>query len=508
MQNKQFVINTITTAVNLVIHFAISFFLTSYLVNAVGSTAYGFYGMANNIVNYALIVTNALNSLSARFIGIGVHNKDYKSAKMYYSSVFAGDLVFALIILLPSCFAIYNLEHLIHIPSELMFEVKLLFLIIFLNMCVNIVFSAFGCVYTIKNRLDITALLQLSSNIVKSAILIVLYVLLKPSIVYLGVATLIATLIIAFGNLFFTKKYMPEIGLDISFAKLKGIKEIVTSGIWNSLNQLSITLLNGLDLLIANLMVSAEAMGVLSIAGTIPGVISTFISSLSNMFTPKYLELYSHGDYPSLLKEVKNSIRFMTVVSVMPISFLIAFGVPFFKLWTPNTDIKMLYILSVIIILPHFSGGAINSVNYLYTVANKIKWPAIILLLTGVTNVVTVFVCLKFTSLGVYAIAGVSTVIGFLRNIFFNAPYAARCIKKPIYTFWPDMLKSLVCLLFAVAVGTVVNGLFKIDTWLKLILIGGICTAFTGLLVAIAVLSKEQKHFVISKIKGAIQNGN
>lgn len=508
MQNKQFVINTITTAVNLVIHFAISFFLTSYLVNAVGSTAYGFYGMANNVVNYALIVTNALNSLSARFIGIGVHNKDYKSAKMYYSSVFAGDLVFALIILLPSCFAIYNLEHLIHIPSELMPEVKLLFVIVFLNMCVNIVFSAFGCVYTIKNRLDVTAMLQLFSNIVKAIILIALYVILKPSIVYLGVATLIATLIIALGNLFFTRKYMPEIKLDIHFASLKGIKELVSSGVWSSLNQLSLTLLNGLDLLVANLLVSAEAMGILSIAGTIPGVISTFISSLSNMFTPKYLELYSHGDYPSLLKEVKNSIRFMTVISVMPISFLIAFGIPFFKLWTPNTDIKMLYILSILIVLPSFSSGAINSVNYLYTVTNKIKWPAVILLITGIANVSIVFVCLKFTSLGVYAIAGVSAVIGFVRNYCFNAPYAAFCIKKPIYTFWPDMLKSLICLAFAVAVGTVVNGLFKVDTWIKLILIGGVCTAFTGLIVAMAVLSKEQKHFVISKIKGVIQNGN
>ena len=508
MQNKQFVINTITTAVNLVIHFAISFFLTSYLVNAVGSTAYGFYGMANNVVNYALIVTNALNSLSARFIGIGVHNKDYKSAKMYYSSVFAGDLVFALIILLPSCFAIYNLEHLIHIPSELMPEVKLLFVIVFLNMCVNIVFSAFGCVYTIKNRLDVTAMLQLFSNIVKAIILIALYVILKPSIVYLGVATLIATLIIALGNLFFTRKYMPEIKLDIHFASLKGIKELVSSGVWSSLNQLSLTLLNGLDLLVANLLVSAEAMGILSIAGTIPGVISTFISSLSNMFTPKYLELYSHGDYPALLKEVKNSIRFMTVISVMPISFLIAFGIPFFKLWTPNTDIKMLYILSILIVLPSFSSGAINSVNYLYTVTNKIKWPAVILLITGIANVSIVFVCLKFTSLGVYAIAGVSAVIGFVRNYCFNAPYAAFCIKKPIYTFWPDMLKSLICLAFAVAVGTVINGLFKIDTWIKLILIGGVCTAFTGLIVSMAVLSKEQKHFVISKIKGVIQNGN
>lgn len=501
MRNKQFTLNTAATLVNLIIQFSISFFLTSYLVNVVGSTAYGFYGMANTVVNYALIITTALNSLAARFIGIGVHNNNLEEAKKYYSSVFVGDLVFALIIFIPSCIAIYHLEHLINIPIELVSDVKLLFFIVFLNMCCNVVFAAFGCVYVIKNRLDISAMLQMISNIFKALMLIVLYACFKPSIVYLGTATFLATIVVAAGNMYFSNKLMPGVKLSFAFAKVKAVKEIVTSGIWNSINQLSVVLLGGLDLLIANLMVSAKAMGVLSIAGTIPGVITTCLSALSNLFTPKFLKCFSHNDFDGLLAEAKNSIRFMTVITITPMSFLIAFGMDFFRLWTPNTDLHMLYTLSLLVLVPQFSGGAINSMNYLYTVANKVKWQAIVLFLTGISNVIIVFTLLKFTGMGVYAIAGVSAVMGFMRNFLFNAPYAAYIIKKPLWTFWPDMLKACLCLVIASAIGGIVAHIFVLDSWIKLILIGGCCTVFSGAAAALIVLSKEQKQMLLSKVK-------
>ena len=501
MKRRQFTWNTITTMLNLIIQFGLSFFLTSYLVRTVGDVAYGFFTMANTVINYALIVTNALNSMSARFIGIGIHSKNIDKACYYYSSVFFADLLFALSILVPSSMAIYHLDSLINIPIELVREVKILFFIVFLNMCCNVIFSVFGCIYTIKNRIDILSILQIVSNLIKATLLIFLYSLFKTSIVYLGIATLVATLVVAGGNIFFIKKYLPELKLSIHLAKLKQKKEIISSGIWNSFNQLSITLLNGLDLIVANLMVSAQAMGALSIANTIPGVISTCISALANLFTPKFLEYYSHGDYRKLLIEVKESIKFMTVISSMPISFLIAFGVPFFELWTPDTDIRLVYTLSVLVLLPQFSGGAINSMNYLYTIANKVKWQAIVLFGAGITNVVAVFTLLKFTDLGVYAIAGVSAILGFVRNFCFNAPYAAYCIKQPKYIFWPDMLKSCGGLIFSVCVGIGVNHIFSLDSWFKLIIVGGGCTIFTGGITSLLVLSRTQKKQICEKIK-------
>lgn len=504
--NKQFAINTSTIALNLLVSFAISFFLTSYLVRTIGSTAYGFYGLANNIVNYALIITTALNSMAARFIGVEVHRGNYNQASIFYSSVFIADLLFAAIIFIPSCVAIWYINTFFDVPNELIVDVKILFYIVFINMCLNIVAAVFGGVYMIRNRLDISSLIRVFSNIVKAVLLVFFYWRFKPSIVYLGTATLVATLITIISNIHFDKKLLPEVILDKRLSSWKAVKTIISSGIWNSLNQLSITLLHGFDLLLANIFISSTAMGVLSVAGTIPGVISACVFVLANVFTPIFLELYAHEKFNEIRKELKNSVKFMTLITCIPIGFLIGFGVPFYKLWVPNMDISLLYYLSLFVILPLFSGGAISGTNYIYTVTNKVKWQSIVLLITGVINLIIAYILLKTTSLGVYAIVGVSASLGIIRNIVFNAPYAAICIKQPFYILYPEMLVSLFCIIVWGGVGLLISNFFILDTWPKLIGVGVTYAIILTFATSFIILSKAQRLYLKNKISHFIKH--
>lgn len=503
--NRQFAVNSIATALNLVIQFGINFFLTSYLVRTVGSTAFGFWGLANSVVNYALIITAALNSMAARYIGIDYHRNNMREASGYYSSVFVADLLFALIILLPSCIAIFFIDRLISVPVDILLEVKTLFYIVFGNMCCNVTFSVFGCAFVIKNRLDISSALNIISSVMKASILVLLYWKLRPSIVYLGTATLCATLFVAVNNVIFTKRITPELKLHYSYFSFKSVKTIVSSGIWNSLNQLSLVLLHGLDLLIANLFVSAEAMGILSVAGMVPGVITTCVFSLAYIFTPRFLELYSLDRFEELFHNLKNSIKFLTIIMCIPLSFLVAFGMSFYQLWTPTTDVKTVYSLSILVLMPLFSGGGISSANYLYTVADKVKWQAIALLVTGILNIVIVCVMLKITNLGVYAIVMVSAIIGFIRNFFFNAPLGAYCAKQKLTALWPDLLISYACLAFCCIFGLFINHFVDLNTWVKLIFVGGGSTLLSSLIIAHVVLSYSQRVWLFNRIKSVFK---
>lgn len=508
MIKRRFASSAFATMLNLIIQFSISFFLTSYIVETLGEEEYGFFSLANNIVNYALIITSALNSMSARFIGYELHNGRTDKALKYYASVLFGNIIFSVLLIIPALLGVIYLQHLINIPANIVREVKLLFLIVFVSLCCNLIFAVFGGVYTIKNRMDVLGVINICANVTKALVLVAMYWLLKPSIIYMGIATLVAALVLGLGNLINKKRYCPELKFSIKNVNGASVKEILVSGIWNSLNQLSITLLHGLDLLLANLMVSSVAMGVLSVANTLPGVITTCISALAALYMPKFLEYFSHDDYGALLKEAKNSIRFMTVISCIPIGFLIAFGQPFFRLWTPSTDTQMVYNLSLLVILPQFSGGAINSFNYLYTAANKVKWQAIVLLLTGLINVSLVFILLQCSSLGVYAIAGVSAIMGLVRNYVFNAPYAAHCIKQPWYIFYMDMVKSLIALGLTVGLGFWVQEFFAVNSWLELLVYGAVSIGVGAIINILLVLSKEQKKELRQKIKGVFHRSN
>lgn len=506
MQYKQqFAINSIATVLNLVIQFGINFFLTSYLVRTVGSTTFGFWGLANSIVNYALIVTTALNSMAARYIGIDYHRGNMRNASGYYSSVFVADLLFALIILIPSCIAIFYIDRLVSVPPEIVTEVKTLFYIVFANMCCNVVFAVFGCAFIIKNRLDLSSLLSIISNVMKAALLILLYWRFKPSIVYLGTASLITSIFYVVSCVLITKRITPELTLRYQYSSFKDVKTIVSSGVWNSLNQLSVVLLHGLDLLIANLFVSAAAMGLISVSGMIPGVISTSIFTLANVFTPRFLSLYSLDKFDELFSELKNSIKFLTVITSIPVGFFVAFGLSFYKLWTPTTDVVNVYYLSLLIILPLVSGGTISSTNYLYTVADKVKWQAMILIVSGLLNVTIVFLLLKWTNLGMFAIVGVSAVMGLIRNIFFNGPLGAYCAHKGYTALWPEMFKSYGCLALCVIICFIVNHFFVTDTWLKLIVVGGAASLLSTYLISMILLTASQRKKLFSMVKRYIR---
>lgn len=64
--NKQTTINLITSLAAFVINAGISFVLTPYILEKLGNEAYGFIGLAYDFVNYAGILTLALNSMSCR----------------------------------------------------------------------------------------------------------------------------------------------------------------------------------------------------------------------------------------------------------------------------------------------------------------------------------------------------------------------------------------------------------------------------------------------------------
>lgn len=500
MSRRQFAINSGASTLNLFIQFSVNFFLTGYLVARLGSTAYGFFALACTVVNYATIISNALNSMSARFVGYEYFNNNLKGAIKYYSSVLYGDMAFVAILLLPAIVFLFNIDGFIDIPPDLENDVKLLFLLVFLNLCVSVGGAVFSIVYVIKDRLDLSSVREIVSNLLRAGILVALYSIFDTSIVYLGIASLTAAVYVLTVNYYASRKLMPEIRPDFRSVKIGAIGEIAGAGIWNSLNQLSILLLHGLDLLICNKMVSPLAMGYLSVATTLPNAVSSCISSFSYIFTPRFLEHFSHHNFEALVADVRNSIKFMTVISCIPITFLVGFGLPFYRLWTPNTDVNTVFLLSVLVVLPNFTGAAINSVNFLYSVVNKVKWPAIVLLCTGVLNVVLIFILLKATDWGIYVVVIVSAALGLLRNIVFNAPYAALCIKQKFYAFYKDLFTSFALLSLGCALSWSINSFIGPDNWVTLILTGGTVSLLIAIANAMLLLSKQQRKFLVNKL--------
>lgn len=97
--NRQQMINLFAGIIVFIVNLSISFFLTPYIVKQLGSAAYGFIGLSNNILSYAGLLTIAINSMAGRFVAIEVHCNNIAKANTYLSSVICANIVFSAIIM-------------------------------------------------------------------------------------------------------------------------------------------------------------------------------------------------------------------------------------------------------------------------------------------------------------------------------------------------------------------------------------------------------------------------
>lgn len=207
--------------------------------------------------------------------------------------------------------------------------------------------------------------------------------------------------------------------MNFNLFSFKLVKVLISAGIWSSIGYLSTALNRGLDLLICNLTLGAGLMGLLSIANTVPHCIDNLITTIANIFTPRFTILYAKDNTDLLVEETKFSSKIMSFLMTAPLAGFIAFGNKFYTLWQPTKspdEITIIQILSVLVCISYLFTCHTRTLSSLFTVCNKLKASVLISLVCGVLTVIIVLLLIHFTPLGVYAIAGVSSVLSVLKR--------------------------------------------------------------------------------------------
>lgn len=504
-ENKKISINIVMSVASFLITIFISLFITPYIVEQLGGEAYGFVGLANNFVSYASLITVALNSMSSRFVSIEIYKKNYKEASKYFSSVFYANLAIAAVLLPVMAVFVWKMQCFLDIPSNLLVDVKWAFSIVFVQFLSNILLSRFEIATFVSNRLYLEQRNNIISAILRLVVIIVCFAMLETRISFLTLGSLIGALFVYSMNFYYTRKFIPELRVQKEFFDMQYIKRLISSGIWNLLNKLSSILLDGLDLLITNIFIGAVEMGALSLSKTIPAMFMSLRGTLDYPFTPTMMKCYAEGDTDGVVKYARMGNKVLGVFMIAPMATFIVYGMDFFSLWVPSQDSMMIQILSMLSIISLLAGACINSVHTIFTITNKLKVNSFTILLTGIATVITNFILLKTTDWGVYIIAGVSSVYGFLRNFIFTPLYGAYCLGVKKITFYHEILTGMICLIINLFVGAGLHYFLQGETWFSLIGSCGIMALICLTINFFVVLSKEERVWIINAIKIKLQ---
>ncbi len=469
-EKKQTAINLIAKIISYATTMLISFFLTPYLVEKIGKEAYSFYPLANNFVNYMSVITIALNSMASRFITITLTKGDKRKANEYFVSIFYANLIMALVLLIPMLLIVAFLEHILDIPIALVGSVKLLFSLVFISMLVNLLTTVFGVAVFSQNRLELASIADIIIGITRVALYAILFLVFDPNIAYVGVVSLAVAVLTVLIQRYYTHKLLPFMEFKREYFNPHAIKEVVSSGVWNSVNQIGVTLLSTIGLMICNRLYGASAGGDYSIALTIPQFMNGIVNMLSAVFLPGLTIKYARGDKQEVINHVHMAQNTIGMIVNIPIAIFMAVGINFFKLWMPSVDPNHLQILSFLAIGYLLVTSVAWPISNLNTVMNKVKVPALVMLATGVVNVLSIFLTYKFTDLGMYSIPLGQMILFILNRSLFVGVYSARCLEEKWHIFYPAIIKNVIGAAIIFAISYAVNCVVDPNTWVSLII--------------------------------------
>lgn len=509
-KSKQLFVNLGASVVVFLVQFIISFWLSPFVVERLGEEAYGFITLANNFTQYATLIAVSINSMANRYISLAYNSGDREKANQYYASVFWMNIMLSAVVFVVAAVLVWQIENLINVNAQLVMDVKLTFALSFLNLIVSFLSTCFTASTFVTNRMDLHAYTQIATNLTRMFVILGTFLLLTPKIYFVTLAGVVSSLLAFVCYIIFRRRLLPDFQLSRRFFSIKKIWELAKSGVWLLISDISSMFLNGMDLLIANLFVSQSAMGRLSISKTIPLAVGGLLGFLSNIFTALFTELLAKKDMDGLVKEVKFTLKILGIALTVPFAGVIVFGTDFFSLWLPanvydSAAIQQVYILMLLTLTNVIINAYMYSIHSLLIAFDKVRVYSIMVFICSVISISLTLLFTTQTSLGIYAIAGTSTMVLGLMNLIIVPLYAERVIGVRRFSLLSGILKNHATLIVTIALFFVVRCFVSINSWMIFFVVCGLCVVFGYFVDFFILLNREEKSRILEKARGLLK---
>lgn len=499
-------INIICSVMEMAAGLLVSFFLSPYIIRTIGVEANGFVSLAQNFTTYAGLVVTALNGMAVRYITIAYVQQDYQKANLYYNSVFWGNLVIVALLLLPALILISRLERFIQVPARILSDVKILFALVFFGFFLSTGLPNWDCGTGVTNRLDRLYIPKMLTSFLRCVLLLLVFSIFGARVWFVSLIGLIlgiANLAIAAHN---THVLTPELKIHLKkpLCSMGAIRDLVGSGIWNSISSTGNMLFSGLDLLICNLSLGPTAMGILSLSKTLPNILLQFAETLRGTFGPELTIAYAKGDKDQLVRLLRRDIKIAAVVVSLTTGGIIVMCDRFYNLWVPSQNARLLQILTALAILRYIPDSGVHILANVFSTTNKVRYNSYSLIISGIASIAITLALIHFTDWDIYAVAGVSSIITIIRSSTFLIPATSRFIGLKWYTFYPQVLQSVLSCAVIIGIGCLIRLALPIDSWIMFFTAAALTAVFGLAANMMIILNRDERHHLIGMVKRKI----
>jgi len=495
---QRFSTNVLSNVAYFVVSAVIGIALVPYFVDTLGLAAYGLIPLATSITGYVTLIIDSLNTSISRFLTIDLQRSDIARANQTFNTALFGTLAIILalvpIILLIAWFA----PKFFDVGEAASGDVFILFSLILGSVLIRAWTSNFMVTLFAYNRLDYRNLVNIANLATQVILVVILFNVFSPSLVYVGISYFVAALIALYQAQNLSRRICPYLHISVSSYSHTRFGEISGIAFWVIIDTIGFMLNANIALLVVNKLFGGVAGSEYSLVILWSTLLYGIAGLVTTVMTPMIFNYYSRRDTEGLIKFALFAMKCISLLMAPIIGLICLFSPQLFTVWMRSDEFIHLAPLVWIAVSPviiKVQTSAIASISVGY---GRVKIPAFYSLFAGLLNVYLSFTLPFMFGLGIYGVA-LSSAIAMILHTGVSAPlYAAYIIHAPLSTFLRAILKGISYLTGFAAVGIVVLKVFPVNNISMSIIVGfGLLIGY-AVLVMTYMLSKNEKELLRS----------
>lgn len=378
------IFNTSILYVRLIIGMAIGLFATRLLLSALGETDYGIYALVAGVVGMLGILNASMANASMRFMAhsLGTGNEE-TIRKTFNTTLFLHFVIGLIVIVIMEIGGLLMFEYLLNIPSEKVFDAKIVFHFMVITTFITIISVPYDAVMNSHENILALSLADLLGNILKLGIAIYLTYSVTNLLVVYGFLMLLTQIILRIIKQWYSRAKYKECKIDFrTYIDKKLAKTILFFSGWNlfgSIAAMSVTQVKSIFLNMFFGVTINAADGISSNASSQVNMVSV---SMTQALNPQLVKSEGSGDRQRMLRFTEMSTKFSIFLFALFAIPVILEAPYLLNLWlntVPEYAIVFCQLILINLFIEKFTfeiSTAIRAVGEIrnYTVTETIFW--------------------------------------------------------------------------------------------------------------------------------------
>ena len=444
-------------------------------------------------------------SACSRYVVITIQKGTDSEARASFNSAFFG-IMRLVLMLVPLAIAFSWISpYIFGVPDINALEVQVMFALIFISALISAVATSFNTVFIAYNKLYCIYVARLVYTIVQVLLIVSVFSVTTPSVVYIGVAYLLSSFVLVGLSYILMRRARSDMRIRHSEYDRAQFRQMYSLGAWNLVQNVGTLLFIQMSLVITNITLGAEVQGGFSIVVSLISMVNTACYAIGTSVSPLLFREFSNGDRDSLIGVMRLALRFMAILMAMPIAFVLVFSPEILETWVGEEFRYLSEIVRIafVVQLLYTLSTLMNDVPGIYLTVNRV---GTVTLACGVLNVLLALVLVNATDLGVKGVM-IAWAVSMFVLLLFKFVYNSRTIGAGWFTLLRPVLGGYVLMAVCTGLLYLLSMVYRPQTeWVPLILVFLVLFAVYFVTVYVVSFSSDEKRAMSNTLPSKLRD--